>query len=64
MTSERVSRDERPLWLEPPPSGARTGRSGIGALPPLDPAETNGEVCPTPAVRDTRRDRLSWVEAV
>ena len=30
----------RPLWIEPPRSGARTGRSGIGAEAPVTDAGT------------------------
>ena len=34
-----------------------------GAHPSLLRRSTNAENCPTPAVRDTRRDRLNWVES-
>jgi hypothetical protein len=33
----------------------------FGAFPPLDAAVMNDKVCPIPAARNTRRDRLSWV---
>ena len=35
--------------------------AAIGAQLPALQASLSGECCPTPAVRNTRRDRLSWV---
>jgi hypothetical protein len=31
--------------------------------PSFDSGDLNGSSCPIPAVRDTRRDRLKWVES-
>jgi len=37
--------------------------SFLNPKPALSLGGGNGSSCPTPAVRDTRRDRLNWVES-
>jgi hypothetical protein len=42
---------------------ASQGRSQIDPKQSLVAGDRNGEKCPTPAVRDPRRDRLKWVKS-
>jgi hypothetical protein len=42
----RINCGERPRWVELLRSGARVGRSGIGADPPIRRRSTNAEDCP------------------
>jgi hypothetical protein len=52
-------------WLprvEPAGSTATSGTAGYGAIEPSHVASLSAYCCPIPAVRNTRRDRLSWME--
>jgi hypothetical protein len=54
----------RSKWLQGVESGGSTAvprMAGIGALQPIGSGRGLGRSCPIPAVRNTRRDQLSWV---
>jgi len=50
-----------PYELPACPTFARM--AGFGAIEPSRVASLSAYCCPTPAVRNTRRDRLSWVDS-